>query len=284
MIGNDRSALLPRLLAAQLLMFGAVATDAAWGEEATPNAAAASSARAAAESGALTKASDKAASDPQGGDKARGATGGAAHSHVGTKDGAGGAQEPDGMAARHGDDRAGAKHEGAAADPIDTRITVFGKPRSGRPWAVRDRNDHRKTKTARPAGTAGDHRHKLMPANKSDVVRNAIGQKVSRSVAAGNGTDKKGSAGLVGGQPKSAGVGQSGSAATAPPNAQRRGFVPAAGPNSALHALSPNAAINRFVINGTAMVRPGARPGAVGGATRTAAGVINGADFRPRHP
>jgi hypothetical protein len=291
MIGNDRGALLARLLAVQLVMFGAVAADAAWAEEATPNAGATLPSRgagdAAAESGASTKGSDKTATDPQGGDKAGdkaankagGATEGASQRHVTTKDGAGGAQEPDGKAVRHGDDRTGAKHDGAAADPIDTRITVLGKPRSGRPWAVHDRNDHRKTKIVRPAGTADDRRRTLMPANKSNVVRNAIGQKVSRSAAARNGPDKKGVAAPLDGQPKSAGLGQSGGAVTA-----ARGFVPAAGANSALHALPPNAAINRLGINGAAMVRPGVRPGAVGGATRTAAGVINGTDFRPRHP
>jgi hypothetical protein len=283
MIGNDRGALLARLLAMQLLMFGAVAADAAWAEEATPNAGATSPSRgagdAAAESSASTKGSDKTATDPQGGDKAGGATEGASQRHVTTKDGAAGAQEPDGKAARHGEGRTGAKHDGAAADPIDTRITVFGKPQPGRPWAVRDRNDHRKTKIVRPAGTADDRRRTLMPADKSNVVRDAIGQKVSRAAAARNGTDKKDVAAPLEGQPKSVGLGQSGGAVTA-----ARGFVPAAGPNSALHALPPNAALNRSAINGAAMVRPGARPGAVGGATRTAAGVINGTDFRPRHP
>jgi hypothetical protein len=42
------------------------------------------------------------------------------------------------------------------------------------------------------------------------------------------------------------------------------------------------ASINRSMINGTGIGRPGL--GTLGGAKRNVAGIINGTSFRPRHP
>jgi len=44
------------------------------------------------------------------------------------------------------------------------------------------------------------------------------------------------------------------------------------------------ASINRSMINGTGMGRPGSGTVAIGGAKRKVAGVIDGTSFRPRHP
>ena len=59
---------------------------------------------------------------------------------------------------RHGEDYAGVKHNGIEANPIDTRITVFSKPRLGHALAA---HDWKKMKAARRPGISDDHHRKL---------------------------------------------------------------------------------------------------------------------------
>ncbi len=56
------------------------------------------------------------------------------------------------------------------------------------------------------------------------------------------------------------------------------------GPAAGRPVSSPagNSAVNRGVINGTGMVRPGSGPGTVGGPAKAGAG-INGSSIRPKH-
>lgn len=68
------------------------------------------------------------------------------------------------------------------------------------------------------------------------------------------------------------------------PDLRHQGFVPLPARDGRLHDLPLNNAPNHSIINGTGMGRPGLRIGAIGGATKNGAGVINGTDFRPRHP
>jgi hypothetical protein len=69
--------------------------------------------------------------------------------------------------------------------------------------------------------------------------------------------------------------------------------LPVRQPNASPNALGAvkkpintqlTAPINRSMINGTGIGRPGSSTVAIGGPKRNVAGVINGTSFRPRHP
>jgi len=286
MIVKDRTPLLGRLLAIYLVLLGAAAINAAArAEDAAPNAAPTSSPNGnndpGSAGGPATKGSVTAGSDKAVGDKVDAGSESTGEHHTGSADGAKGGEEGANKGAQRGEDHAGVKHNGTEANPIDTRITVLGKPRSGRLLSWHDR---KKTKLVQPQGTSGDHRPKLTRTNKDRVVRNAIGQRIPPTKGGGNGTDKKRIETSSNGLPKSAGAGQNGGAVAAGPSPQHQGFVPAPARDGRLPALTLNATANHSIINGTAMSRPGLRLGAIGGAAKNVAGVINGTDFRPRHP
>ena len=95
-------------------------------------------------------------------------------------------------------------------------------------------------------------------------MRNAIGLPVRQPSASRNAPVVKNAVGLPVHQPN------------ASPNALGAAKKPI---NTQLTASS-----NRSMINGTGMGRPGSGTGAIGGAKRHVAGVINGTSFRPRHP
>ena len=288
MMVKDRMQLSGRLLAVSVL-FGAAAFNAAWAEDAVPNTAPASSRNGNSDAGspgsATTKGNETAGSDKPVSDKADAGSEGSAEHHAGSRDGSKGGEEGANKGPQHGEDHAVAKQNGTEANPIDTRITVLGKPRSGRLLSWHDR---KKAKLARQLATSGDHHPKFTRSNKYNVVRNAIGQRLPLTKGAGNGMDKKGlETTSSNGLPSSAGAtgaGQNGGAAAGGPNPQHQGFVPVPARDGRLPALPLNASANRSIINGTGMVRPGVRIGAIGGATKNVSGALNGTDFHPRHP
>jgi hypothetical protein len=284
MIAKDWTPWLGRLLAVLLVLLGAAAINAAWAEDAAPNATPASSQGGNNDPGSAgstaTKGNETGGNKPVG-DKVDTGSEGSGDHHAGSGDGAKGGEEAANKGTQHGEDHGGVKHDGTEASPIDTRITVLGKPRSGRALSWHDR---KKTKLVRPQGTSGDHRPKLTRTNKDNVVRNAIGQRVPLTKGVSNNTDKKGLEATFQNLPKSTGASQNSGAGAGGPNPQHQGFVPAPARDGGLRALPLNTAINRSTINGTGMVRPGVRIGAIGGATKNVPGVINGTDFHPRHP
>ena len=142
--------------------------------------------------------------------------------HAGSRDRAKGGEETDSRGVWHGEDHTGVKHNGTKSNPIDTRITVFGRPRSGHALNARDR---KQTKIARPSGIS-DHRRTLIHTNKDHVVRNAIGQPVQVK-ADSKGTDKKSlEATSVEGPPTSVGAVENGGGGAGVPDLRHQGFVP----------------------------------------------------------
>jgi hypothetical protein len=276
---NPRPSLLARLLAVHLVLLGAAAMNAAGAEDAAPASTPDGKSESGSESTAPTKGSEKARGDEHPGDKIDGSSGGIGEHHAGSRDRAKGGEETDSKGVRHGEDHTGVKHNGTESNPIDTRITVFGRPRSGHPL-----NAHKQTKIARPSGIS-DHRRTLIPTNKDPVVRNAIGQPVLQVKADTKGTIKKSlEATSVKGPPTSVGAVENGGGGAGLPDPRHQGFVPLPARDGRPHDLPLNAALNHSIINGTGMGRPGLRTGAIGGATKNVAGVLNGTDFRPRHP
>jgi hypothetical protein len=199
MIMKDRTPLLARLLAVHLVLLGAAAMNAAWAEDAapvsTPNGK------------SETRGNEKARGDEHPGDKIDASSGSMGEHHAGSRDGAKGGEETDSRGVRHGEDRTGVKHNGTESNPIDTRITVFGRPRSGHALNAGDR---KQTKIGRPSGIS-DHRRTLIHANKDNVVRNAIGQPVHQVKADSKGRVKKSlEATSVAGPPTSVGAVENG--------------------------------------------------------------------------
>ena len=166
---NDRPSLLVRSLAVCLVLLGVAAMNAAWAEEAAPASSPSGKSDSVSESNAPTKGSEKARGDEHAGDKIDSSGGGM--DHAGSRDGAKGGEEMDSRGVRQGQDHTGVKHNGTESNPIDTKITVFGRPRSGHALNARDRKP---TKIARPSGIS-DHRRTMIHTNKDHVVRNAIG-------------------------------------------------------------------------------------------------------------
>ena len=275
---HGRPSLLARLLAAHLALLGAAAMNATWAEDAatgsTPNGTTDSGSA----GDAATKGSDKAAGDEHAGDKVDSSSGNAGNHHAGSKDATKGGEEMDVKGLPHGEDHTGIKQNLTGSNPIDTRITVFGRPRSGHALNAK------KTKIARPLGIT-ERRRTLIHTNKIYVVRNAIGQRVHQANPDGKGADKKTfEATSVEGSPKGVGAVDHGGGGAVGSELRHQGFVPLPARDGRLHEPPLNAALNHSIINGTGMGRPAVRIGAVGGATKNGAGTINGTDFRPRHP
>lgn len=184
---TDCRSLLARLLAVHLALLGVAAMNTAWAEDAAPVSAPSGKTDSGSDNNAATKGSEKATGDEHAGDKMGGGSGGKGEHPMGSKDAAKGGEETDGRGAPQAEDHTGLKHNGIGSNPIDTRITVFGKPRSGHAFNARDR---KKTKIARPA-VISDHHRTLIHSNKNNVVRNAIGLPIPQTNADSKGADKK---------------------------------------------------------------------------------------------
>jgi len=173
---------------------------------------------------------------------------------------------------KHGEVGSVAKSEWG---PIDTRITVLNGLHS-RPSAKPQ--DWRKSNIARPLGTPSANHRAWKRSGADRVVKNAIGLPVRQPNVSPDAPVVKNAIGLPVRQP----------------NASRTALIvknaiglPVRQPNAT--AKKPintqlTALINRSVINGTGMGRPGSGSVAIGGAKRKVAGVIDGTNFRPRRP
>ncbi len=168
----------------------------------------------------------------------------------------------------------------AEANPIDTSIAT-PRPAHFRPG--RKAHDSKKSTIAHSSGDPGSYRI-FRRGTKAGVVRNAIGQPVERTITDNKATDVKGERGGVGGVAKSGSWAGSGGPEADRIDSQRPAFVPLRAGRVTGHDPRTNAAINHSIINGRDMVRPGSGAGVIGGPAKNLAGVINGTNFRPRHP
>jgi hypothetical protein len=277
---KDHPSLLARLLAAHLVLFGSAALNAAGAEEVSPDKTMNGKSEHGHGDVAAPTGSDKATSD-QNATKNVDSAGGTKEQNFGSKNGLRSGEKADSPAPQHGDDRSVVKHGGMESNPIDTRITVFGKPRTAR---ALNTLDWKKTKSAKPSGIFSDHRRTLSHAAKNDDVRNAIGQLIHPTrVDIGAGGKRRLDASSVEATPKSGAAENSGAGVNGP-GPRHQGFVPLPAPAGRLHNPALNTAMNHSIINGTGMGHPTWRTGAVGGSTKNLSGVLNGTDFHPRHP
>jgi hypothetical protein len=277
---KDHRSLLARLLAAYLVLFGSAALNAAGAEEVSPDTTMNGKSERGLGDVAAPTGSDKATSD-QKATKNMDSPGGTKEQNFGSKNGLGSGEKADSAAPQHGDDRSVVKHGGMESNPIDTRITILGKPRTARALSTLD---WKKTKSAKPSGLFSDHRRTLSRAAKNDDVRNAIGQLIHPTrVDIGAAVKKRLDASSAEATPKS-GAAENSSVGVNGPGPRRQGFVPLPAPNGRLHDPALNTAMNHSIINGTGMGHPAWRTGAVGGPTKNLSGVLSGTDFHPRHP
>jgi hypothetical protein len=186
-----------------------------------------------------------------------------------------GSGETESKGAPQGEDPSGGKH-GIVWGPIDTSITVVSAPRSLRSsksfgW--------KKSKLVRRSGGSHDHRQIETHHVKDLLVRNPIGLSVHQSGAVGKRTSGQTITPTpIGGAPQS----------PSPPGGgtglHGQHFVPVQAGGKKPDTAPVTTAINPMVINGTGIGRLAWHTGAVGGAAKTASGVLNGTGFRPRHP
>jgi hypothetical protein len=282
----DRASLLARLLAVHLALLGTATINTAWAEDAASDSITSGKSTSGSENGSGTTGNGKAAGDEHAGKNEDSTGGGTGDQHAGPKDGVTGGEEADTAGPRHGWDHAGIKHNGMESNPIDTRITVFGKPGNIRGFSTLGARDRKKTKVAKRSGISSDHHWTLSHPGKNNAARNAIGQLVHQPNAAGRGTDKKSLAATsVEATPKRRAAAENSGVGIVGPDSRHQGFVPLPAHDGKLAGPPLNTALNHSIINGTAMGRPALRIGAIGGATKnSSSGVINGTDFRPRHP
>ena len=298
---SHRKRFLARLIAAHVVLFGAATVNATWAEDAVPgsnqrDAPGSDDAGSAGHGGLFdtkagdgsvsgegdggTKGNEKTKVNENAADKVDSSSGNMGERHTGSTAGPNGEEGTDSKGVRHGEDHAGTKPSGADFGPIDTRITMLGKPRFGRSKA----HGWKKSKIALPSGNSRDHRT-LMRGTKVGVVRNAIGQPIHQTSTDIKGTDVNASerAGVDGTQ-KNGGPPGNGGTEVGGIDSRRQGFVPLKASGVAPHDPRINTAINHSTIDGRDMVRPGLGASAIGGAAKNNSGVINGTNFRLRHP
>ena len=172
-----------------------------------------------------------------------------------------------------GPERHGGQQPASAASPIDTSITVVGPPKSKRlPWV----HARSKAKLAKPPGERhGSHGISTRIA-KGRVVRNAIGLSVRRTSGGQNEAHEKVLLPTVT---------RENSNVTVVGPGGRQGFVPLRASGGKSLNLPTSAAKNPAFINGRDMNRPSLGVGAIGGpGRRIVGGIISGSDFHPRHP
>jgi len=175
-----------------------------------------------------------------------------------------------------------ANHTAAEADPIDTSITTQRPSHFRRELKA---HESKKSTIAHPSGISGDHRRTLMRGTKVGVVRNAIGQPVHQTSIDIRGAEVKASERThVDGTLKDASPAGNGGTEAGGTDPHRQGFVPLRAGWAAPRDPRLDTAMNHSIISGRDMVRPGAGSGALGGPAKNLAGVINGTNFRPRHP
>jgi hypothetical protein len=225
--------------------------------------------------------------NPEGGAGTKG--GGDGGAHVGAKSGGTGAgSNAKGGAGTKGMSDAGAQtgaqHNATGANPIDTRITVPGPSKSESAIKARDWN---KAKIAVPSGNFRDRTSS--PGMKDGVVRNAIGVLMPpRAATKEPDADGRGfTPAAVDGTARSiAGAALKNLASVGRPDTGRQISSPAPTVSTKANANAPpvNTELNHSVLTGTGIGHPGSGTGMIGGAGKYAAGVISGTSFRPKHP
>jgi len=176
--------------------------------------------------------------------------------------------EAGGKGRPHGDDHAGGKPTGLSESPIDTSITIVGPPKSRHTLNARY---GQKPKIGRLVGNSSHQFRASFRVTHDKIVRNSIGLPVHQVTVDSKGTD---------GAPKNVDPAGGGGTAVGP-ELHRQGFVPLTA-NGRRPDPPISTAMNRSVINGRDMIRPGMTNGAIGGAPKFGSGVIKGSDFRPR--
>jgi hypothetical protein len=175
-----------------------------------------------------------------------------------------------------------ANHTAAEADPIDTSITTQRPSHFRREQKA---HESKKSTIGHPSGISGDHRRTLMRGTKVGIVRNAIGQPVHQPSIDIRGAEVKASERThVDGTLKNASPAGNGGMEAGGTDPHRQGFVPLRAGWAAPRDPRLDTAMNHSIISGRDMVHPGAGSGALGGPAKNLAGVINGTNFRPRHP
>jgi hypothetical protein len=280
---SQRMRLLRRLIVAHVVLFGAAMVNATWAEDAAPGGildTKTSGRSISGEGDAGTKGSEKTKVDENAADKVDSNTGNMGEHHTGSTGGAKGEEGTNSKGVWHGEDDS--KPRATDLGPIDTRITVLGKPRFGYSKV----HGWKKSKIVRPSGNSHDSHRIWTRATTNGVVRNAIGLPVVRQMGADSrGTDIKGFEGsVVRGPPKSTSSPGNGGMEVPGADFHRQGFVPLGAGGVRLHDPPINTAINRSIISGRDMVRPGLGTSVIGGPAKNLAGGINGTNFRPRHP
>lgn len=186
--------------------------------------------------------------------------------------------------------RSGVSGGGAAGGPIDTRIAPGSGPRSKKASRTLARKPSLPGRMAKNAGMQGHSRHL---GAQPGVAINAIGARVQDRVAAAiarANRSREGAKNAVGSNVANlAGSSSTNAGDLAVTNAIGIAVRPSIpGPVIGEHGAGAIAfagsAMPKAAINGTGMGRPALRIGAIGGAARSAAGALNGTDFRPRHP
>lgn len=200
----------------------------------------------------------------------------------------------------------GSVNENDIHAPIDTRITVnqghaphdARRNRNGRDVGAAIADISKRLggkigltavpKTPGHPAHSHDQQPKFPPKGIGSVARNAIGAIIEHHVdvqhgsaspvrSARQGPGAQGLGGIASGatvQPEPGGGSTKNSSLGAPQNGH---------PDPGAHAIVVPS-VHGPSINGTNMIRPGAGPVSLGGPAKVAAGVINGTDFRTRHP
>jgi len=168
--------------------------------------------------------------------------------------------------------------QGGSAAPIDTRIAEQRRER----FKKAGRSSDWKTAIMPRAPKVFAGRHQPAGAGvASGPARNAIGMAVP-SGAGGNGMTAPG-ASAADGRPGASGVNGTITNAIGVTVPRTPGAAGVSVPRPAIGAVaSIGTPTNQSGINGTSMFRPGASAGAVGGPSKTVAGVINGTGIKPR--
>ncbi len=179
--------------------------------------------------------------------------------------------------------------EAAGGDAIDLRITVNQGRYPGRSIKPHIANNPRGTFTSKMGLTHQNvpiHRQASPAGSAAGPQRNAIGVVVSqdKTVPNRNGAMHN-TASLTTVTPSAPSSGSPPHAFNATPGNANTSITNAGqGPigNHLSGAPAPTI-VSGPSINGTGLIRPGSGTGAVGGAAKVAAGVLNGNSFRPRH-
>jgi hypothetical protein len=168
----------------------------------------------------------------------------------------------------------------AEAGPVDASIAT--QPPAHAKRGVKA-SAARKSAIARSPLISNIHRQVSTPNGKIRVVRNAIGQQLrpAADIKAINSPAREQGGNDIAAKANSP-MPNAGSDAVST-GTRRELFVPLQASATAPRDPRMNTTMNRLIISGRDMVRPGFGAGMIGGAAKSNSGVIAGSDFRSRH-